>query len=105
MKKNYFIFKAIFTIIAIFIFAIALRLFVFELFTIPSGSMENTLYTGDKIIVGKLQYGPRLPRSGFEIPWLNLFWFLNTKARAEMGKTGWGYHRLCGYSQMVLLQT
>ena len=62
--------------------------------------MDNTLKTGDKIIVSKLQYGARLPRSGFEIPWLNLFWYFNTEARANMGKDVWGYKRLSGYSQI-----
>ncbi|MCF6243005.1 MAG: signal peptidase I [Bacteroidales bacterium] len=79
---------------------IILRIFLFEIFTIPSSSMSPTLQTGDKIIVSKLQYGARLPRSGFEIPWFNLFWFLNPKARAEMGKNIWGYHRVKGYSNI-----
>ena len=98
--KKHFALWAVFSITGIFLLSIAFRLFMFELFSIPSGSMENTLYTGDKIIVSKLQYGPRLPRSGFEIPWLNLFWFLNTGARADMGKATWGYRRLGGYSRV-----
>ena len=99
VKRNHII-GVVFLAVSIIILAVILRLFVFELYVIPSGSMENTLYTGDKIIVSKLQYGPRLPRSGFEIPWLNLFWFLNPKARADMGKNEWGYKRLSGYSKI-----
>ena len=88
-----------FTVISLIV-AITFRILILELFTIPSASMAPTLQTGDKIIVSKLQYGPRLPRSGFEIPWLNLFWFLNPNARANMGKNEWGNHRLSGYSQI-----
>ena len=62
--------------------------------------MENTLKTGDKIIVSKLQYGARLPRSGFEIPWLNLLWYFNTKTKTDIGKDVWGYKRLFAYSKI-----
>ncbi len=41
--------------------AIALRLFVFEAFKIPSGSMIPTLQISDHIFVNKLVYGPTLP--------------------------------------------
>lgn len=33
--------------------------------------MDPTLKDGDYIFVSKVQYGPRLPRSLYEIPWLN----------------------------------
>lgn len=90
-----------FIIVTFFIALIVfIRLFLIELFTIPSASMAPTLQTGDKIIVSKLQYGARLPRSGFEIPWFNLLWYLNPQARADMGKNEWGYQRLKGYSQI-----
>lgn len=62
--------------------------------------MENTLLNGDRIIVNKLYYGPRLPRSGFEIPWLNLFWYLNPKAKENLGEAKWSYYRLSGSSQI-----
>ena len=61
---------------SIFIVAISARIFLIEIFAIPSGSMENTLLPGDKILVNKLSYGPRMPYSPYEIPWVNLFWFL-----------------------------
>ena len=94
---RFFNFKKYFNILILIIFT---RIFVIELHTIPSSSMASALQTGDKIIVSKLQYGARLPRSGFEIPWLNLFWFLNPKARANMGKNEWDYKRLSGYSEI-----
>lgn len=39
---------------------ILLRLFVFDLYRVPSNSMEHTLVSGDYIIVSKLTYGPRV---------------------------------------------
>ena len=40
--------------------AIVLRLFVFEVYYIPSGSMTPTLVPGDVVLVSKLHYGSRL---------------------------------------------
>ena len=59
--------------IAVFLLAIFCRVFLFEVYNIPSGSMRETLLPGDKIIVNKLVYGPELPGSLHEVPWLNIF--------------------------------
>jgi len=59
--------------VAVFLLAIFCRVFLFEVYNIPSGSMRNTLLPGDKIIVNKLIYGPELPASLHEVPWLNVF--------------------------------
>lgn len=37
------------------------RIFAFQAFKIPSGSMEDNLLTGDHIIVNKFIYGPQVP--------------------------------------------
>jgi signal peptidase I len=37
------------------------RIFAFQAFKIPSGSMEDSLLTGDHILVNKFIYGPQLP--------------------------------------------
>jgi signal peptidase I len=37
------------------------RIFAFQAFKIPSGSMEDNLLTGDHILVNKFIYGPELP--------------------------------------------
>jgi len=75
---------------------VLLRLFVFEVFNIPSSSMESTLVPGDKIVVNKLLYGAALPRSPLDIPWFNAFFLLNRKAEAKDAELEWKYHRLPG---------
>jgi signal peptidase I len=59
--------------IGVFLLAILIRVFVFEIYNIPSGSMKKTLRPGDKIIVNKLVYGAKLPNDLSEVPWLNIF--------------------------------
>lgn len=41
--------------------AFVIKVFVFELYKIPSGSMVPTLSVGDRIVVVKFIYGPRIP--------------------------------------------
>ncbi|TKG87349.1 S26 family signal peptidase, partial [Puteibacter caeruleilacunae] len=84
------------TLVGVFLFAIAVRVFLLEVYGIPSGSMEDTLLVGDKIVVSKLNYGPRLPQSPFEIPWINVLFYFNKDARARINDKWWGYDRLTG---------
>lgn len=45
-----------------------IKAFFFEIFTIPSSSMEKTLLPGDVILVNKLSYGLRLPVTPLTFP-------------------------------------
>lgn len=80
----------------IFMLAIVLRVFVFEIYSIPSGSMKNSLLPGDKVIVNKLAYGTRLPNNLSEIPWLNIF------ASKESYNDKKLHSRLNGFTQIAL---
>lgn len=51
------------TVFLTLLVALVLKSFVLEAFRIPSGSMENTLIVGDFVLVDKLAYGLRLPRT------------------------------------------
>lgn len=66
-----------------FIAALIIRTFFFEAFRIPTPSMENTLMTGDFLVVSKISYGPRTPMTvgipftsvylpGLEFPWARM---------------------------------
>ncbi len=58
-------------LVSAFIMVILIWHFLFQLYQIPSGSMEKTLLIGDRVLVGKTLYGPTiLPgwNSGPQLP-------------------------------------
>ncbi|MDD4747727.1 MAG: signal peptidase I [Salinivirgaceae bacterium] len=57
----------------VFSSAIWIRIFVVEIFLIPTPSMAPTIRPGGRIIVEKISYGPLKPISLIQIPWLNAF--------------------------------
>ena len=52
------------------ILALFIRTFFIQAFKIPSGSMRPTLLEGDKIMVNKIVYGPKVPFTHYRIPGL-----------------------------------
>lgn len=58
---------AIFAIVA----ATLIRTFIFEAYTIPSGSMEKTLLVNDFLFVSKFSYGPRIPNTPLSVPFVH----------------------------------
>jgi len=70
--------------------AIIIRTFFFEAYRIPTPSMEQTLLTGDFLIVSKMNYGPRTPMTigipftsvhvpGVTVPWFRIPGFQDIK--------------------------
>ncbi|MFA5335240.1 MAG: signal peptidase I [Candidatus Omnitrophota bacterium] len=57
-------------VITAFLLAFVIKVFVFELYKIPSGSMIPTLLVGDRIVVVKYVFGPRLPFVNLRLPGL-----------------------------------
>ena len=58
---------AVFAVVA----ATLIRTFVFEAYTIPTGSMEKTLLVKDFLFVSKLSYGPRIPNTPLSVPFVH----------------------------------
>lgn len=86
------------TFSGVFIIVIFIRIFIIEIYSIPSGSMEETILPGDKVLVNKLVYGPKLPASPYDIPWVNLVWFLKKGVSANLDSVHWNYRRMPGFS-------
>ena len=93
---NYW-FKTPIYLLLVFLLAIFVRIFLLEVYTVPSGSMKNTILPGDKIMVNKLRYGPYLPGSLKDVPWLNIFYTGNKDGENNTVKIG---RRLKGYSSI-----
>ena len=64
--------------------ATLIRTFVFEAYTIPTGSMEKTLLINDFLFVSKFSYGPRIPNTPLSIPFVhNTMPITNTNSYVE----------------------
>lgn len=50
------------------VFATLFRWSLAEAFVIPTGSMENSLLVGDYLVVSKIHYGSRTPRTPLQVP-------------------------------------
>lgn len=85
------------TIIFVLLVVPFLNIFWFQSFKIPSSSMESTLYTGDKLFVSKLTYGPRLPQTPLTIPFTHNVIF-GKESYTELIKQD--YKRLKGFREV-----
>ena len=82
------------------IVATLIQLYWFQMFVIPTGSMEGTLLQGDYILVDKVTYGPRVPMTPLSFPFVHNTMPMNdTKASFS---TSWerSYRRLAGTGQV-----
>lgn len=68
-KKSWFR-EMIEVIITALLLAFVIKVFLFELYKIPSGSMIPTLLVGDRLVVVKFIYGPRIPFINVRLPGL-----------------------------------
>ena len=48
--------------------ATIVRAFIFEAFTIPTASMEGSMFVGDYLYVSKTAYGAKVPQTPVSIP-------------------------------------
>lgn len=80
--------------------ALIIRTFLFEMYNIPSSSMEGTLMTGDYLLVDKISYGPRFPNTPITFPFVHntLPWSKTAKSYIEWPQLG--YWRLPGFGSI-----
>ncbi len=80
--------------------ATIIQIYWFQMFVIPTGSMESTLLAGDYIIVNKVAYGPRVPMTPLSFPFVHNTMPLNDQKASF--STSWqrSYRRLAGAGQV-----
>ena len=83
------------------ILALLVRIFIVEVFVIPSTSMENTLKPGDYIFVSKLHYGPRMPVTPLSIPFTHNY-IPGTNIRSYVPGVTLPVKRLKGFGDVQL---
>ncbi len=77
-----------------------LKLYIFGLYVIPTGSMEGTLLTGDYILEDRLAYGPKMPNTPLSFPFVQhtLPFTDDTPSFVEWWHSD--YKRLAGYDDV-----
>ena len=73
--------------------ATLLHLFVFQLYKVPTSSMEKTILIGDYLYVSKVAYGPQVPNTPIAMPFVfnTMPWSANQKSYCDAIQ--WDYHR------------
>ena len=80
--------------------ATLLHLFVFQLYKVPTSSMEKTILIGDYIYVSKVSYGPQVPNTPIAMPFVfnTMPWSDSQKSYSDAIQ--WDYHRLKGFKKV-----
>jgi len=79
--------------------AVIIRGFVFELYSIPSSSMERSLRVGDHLLVTKLAYGPRVLMTPLALPLMHNT-IVGTKIQSYLDWPQLPYYRFPGYTHV-----
>jgi signal peptidase I len=83
------------------LFAVAaatiIRIFFFENYTIPTGSMEKSLLIGDYLTVSKVAYGPKMPNTPISFPLVHNKLPFSKVKKSYVEWLRWPYHRLKGF--------
>ena len=79
--------------------AVIIRGFVFELYSIPSSSMERSMRVGDHLLVSKLSYGPRVIMTPLALPLMHNT-ILGTTLQSYLDWPQLPYYRFPGFSHV-----
>ncbi len=73
-----------------------IHLFIFQMYVIPSSSMEKTLLIGDYLYVSKVTYGPQMPNTPLSFPFVHHTMPFSQTKKSFSECIKWPYHRLKG---------
>ena len=79
------------------IVATLIRIFVFEMYVIPTPSMEKSMLVGDYLCVSKVAYGPKMPNTPLSFPFVHNTMPLSQTKKSFVEWIKWPYHRLKGW--------
>jgi signal peptidase I len=87
---------AVFAIVA----ATIIRTFIFEAYTIPTGSMEKTLLVNDFLFVNKMSYGARVPKTPLSFPFVHNTLPFSQTTPSYLKWIQLDYNRIAGFGKV-----
>ncbi len=76
--------------------ATLIQTYLFQLYVIPTSSMEKSLLVGDYLYVSKVSYGPKMPNTPLSFPFVHHTMPMSTTAKSFCDAVQWPYNRLKG---------
>ncbi len=76
--------------------ATVIHTYVFQLYVIPTSSMEKSLLVGDYLYVSKVSYGPKMPNTPIAFPFVHHTMPFSTTKQSFSEAIRWPYKRLRG---------
>ena len=104
MRARSAVYNSVYEWVSAIVFAVCaatlIHLFVFQLYVIPTSSMEKSLLIGDYLYVSKVAYGPQVPNTPLSFPFVH-----HTMPGSQTKKSfsewiKWPYHRLKGFGKV-----
>lgn len=80
--------------------ATLIRIFFFEMYVIPTPSMEKSMLVGDYLCVSKVAYGPKMPNTPLSFPFVHNTMPLSQTKKSFVEWIKWPYHRLAGFGEV-----
>ncbi|MFI3265357.1 MAG: S26 family signal peptidase [Rikenellaceae bacterium] len=88
------------SIIFAVVVATLIHTYVFQLYVIPTSSMEKSLLVGDYLYVSKVAYGPKMPNTPVSFPFVHHTMPLSATKKSFSEIIKWPYNRLAGIKQV-----
>ena len=76
--------------------ASVVHIFIFQMYVIPTSSMEKSLLVGDYLYVSKVTYGPQMPNTPVSFPFVHHTMPFSQTRKSFSEIVQWPYHRLKG---------
>ncbi len=76
------------------------HLYIFQMYVIPTSSMEKSLLVGDYLYVSKVTYGPQMPNTPISFPFVHHTMPFSQTKKSFCESIKWPYHRLKGLKKI-----
>lgn len=76
------------------------HIFIFQMYVIPTSSMEKSLLVGDYLYVSKVAYGPQMPNTPLSFPFVHHTMPFSERKKSFSEAIRWPYHRLRGFGRI-----